>query len=191
MDLVVSWEWTSDDVILHFLPLHHVHGIINKLCCAVWIGATLEFVKFDADRVWKRLADGERTPLTLFMAVPTIYAKLIEASRDLAPDDLQRAVTASKSVRLMVSGSMALPTTVMNKWEDLTGHVLLERYGMTEFAMALSNPYEPVEKRLPGYVGSPLPSVEVKIAHEDTGENIALGTGSGELCVKGPIVFKV
>jgi len=85
--------------------------------------------------------------------------------------------------------------TLAFRWKDLTGHTILERYGMSEFAMALSNPLEPVENRLPGFVGVPLPSVEVKIVDEDTGEDIpnqTVVTGSprsGELCVRGPTVF--
>ena len=143
------------------------------------------------------------------MGVPTIYAKLLESSRNSNNDsafsaDLGHAVQSSKtSIRLMVSGSMALPTKIMKEWETLTGHVLLERYGMTEFAMALSNPYSPLEGRLPGYVGQPLPSVQVRIVKEDTKDDAdkegdgekATGAGAdesecvGELRVKGPTVF--
>ena len=65
VDLVLAWEWKSNDCILHFLPLHHVHGIINKLCCAVWAGASIDFMKFVARRVWKRLGDTESIPVTL------------------------------------------------------------------------------------------------------------------------------
>ena len=69
--LVTSWEWSADDHILHFLPLHHVHGFVNKLCCGVWAGATVEFLPFDGGEVWRRFAAGQGG--TVFMAVPTIY----------------------------------------------------------------------------------------------------------------------
>ena len=75
--LITAWEWTSSDRILHVLPLHHIHGIINVLTCALWAGAECHMLsKFDAEIVWQRICDGD---LTLFMAVPTIYVKLIAA----------------------------------------------------------------------------------------------------------------
>ena len=78
-DLVASWQWSATDRILHFLPLHHVHGLINKLCCPLWAGATIEFTPFDPERVWRRImeqasSDFDRADaVTCFMAVPTIY----------------------------------------------------------------------------------------------------------------------
>mmetsp|Transcript_1054 Transcript_1054/g.1583 ORF Transcript_1054/g.1583 Transcript_1054/m.1583 type:complete len:238 (+) Transcript_1054:59-772(+) len=91
----------------------------------------------------------------------------------------------------MVSGSAALPTTVMKKWEEITGHVLLERWGMSECCMGLSNPLEPVSKRLPGYVGKPMPSARVRLVNEETGKEINIKTGEpGELRITGDIVFK-
>src|SRR5205809_2500953 len=88
MSLVTAWEWTADDAILLVLPLHHVHGIVNVLTCALWAGARCEMLaRFDANRVWSRLGGGD---LTLFMAVPTIYHKLI-AAWDTAPAEPQRA----------------------------------------------------------------------------------------------------
>ena len=69
-DLVSAWRWTADDHILHFLPLHHVHGVVNKLCCALWTGALVEFIKWDPVAVWRRIA--QQHGLTLFMAVPTV-----------------------------------------------------------------------------------------------------------------------
>mmetsp|Transcript_18235 Transcript_18235/g.26111 ORF Transcript_18235/g.26111 Transcript_18235/m.26111 type:complete len:775 (-) Transcript_18235:1889-4213(-) len=226
-DLVLSWKWNKEDSILHFLPLHHVHGVINKLCCAIWVGASVEFMKFHPIELWKRLAAAQqkqndnngngsnknnsyRRPITLFMAVPTVYAKLLETIPSLPSSTISDALSSTlhpSNMRLMVSGSAALPTSILSKWEDVTKHRILERYGMTEFAMALSNPYHPIEERHPGYVGLPLPSVDVKIVDEDTGDTIipdtltktissspATTTGttetlSGELCVKGPTVF--
>lgn len=73
--LVSAWEWQASDHILHFLPLHHVHGVVNKLCCGLWAGATVDFVPFEPKDIWRRFAN--RQAGTVFMAVPTIYAKVL------------------------------------------------------------------------------------------------------------------
>src|SRR6266496_1279237 len=181
--LITAWEWTADDAILLVLPLHHVHGIVNVVTCALWAGARCEMLpKFDAGRVWSRLADGD---LTLFMAVPTIYAKLI-AAWDAAPVERRRAWSAGCArLRLMVSGSAALPVQTLERWKAISGHTLLERYGMTEFGMALSNPVR--GERRPGFVGRSLPGVEARLVAEQGGAG-APGT-PGELEVRGPGVF--
>src|SRR5439155_1098766 len=138
--LVTAWEWRPDDWILLVLPLHHVHGIINVVTCALWAGARCEMLaKFDAEPVWSRIAARE---LTLFMAVPTIYGKLIGAWES-APPERRRAWSAgcaSPPMRLMVSGSAALPVQRLERWREISGHVLLERYGMSEVGLALCNP---------------------------------------------------
>ena len=91
--LVEAWEWSADDRIVLCLPLHHVHGIINVVSCALWSGATCEMLpRFDANTVWERIASGE---LTLFMAVPTVYVKLI-AAWDAAPPE-RRATSATRA----------------------------------------------------------------------------------------------
>lgn len=181
--LVRAWEWTDDDHILHVLPLHHIHGIINVLCCALWSGACCEFLpKFDAHRVLHRFADGD---LTLFMAVPTIYSRLIAAWESLDADQQAAVQAGCREMRLMVSGSAALPVTVLENWEELTGHVLLERYGMTEIGMALSNSYR--GERVAGHVGHPLPDVDVRLAGEN-GHPAEPGQ-PGEIEVRGPGVF--
>lgn len=181
--LVAAWEWTQDEYILHVLPLHHVHGIINGLTCALWAGATCEMLpKFEAVQVWERFAQGG---LTLFMAVPTIYAKLI-AAWEIAPREKQGAWSqAAAQLRLMVSGSAALPVRVLEEWRAITGHTLLERYGMTEIGMALSNPLR--GERRAGYVGAPLPNVEVRRVDEKG--NLVAEETPGEIQVRGPNVF--
>ena len=227
--LVQAWEYTSNDRILHFLPLHHVHGILNKLLCVLSVGGTVDFnTSPKALKLWKTLAkeshtrsvDDQHKPLTLFMAVPTIYSKLLEevekvAARHnlslpalsetlrLATDsaivammnernevvskdsltivELRDALLTVSSLRLMVSGSAALPDTVMNSWKTLTGHTLLERYGMTEIAMALSNPYK--GKRRVGCVGTPLPLVQCRLV-DDQGETIEAADVPGEIRIK-------
>jgi len=192
-DLVTSWEWKKNDIALHVLPLHHVHGVINVLTCAAYAGASLDFRRFDAIKLWKQWAEDDSPPLTVFMAVPTIYAKLLEASASLPPALVKTAVERTLCpMRLMVSGSAALPVSLLERWKNLTGHTLLERYGMTEFGMALSNPYQPESQRHAGHVGKPLPSVDVKIKREDNdGHPIDDKEGrSGALFVKGDTVFR-
>ena len=195
--LVEAWGWSSDDYILNHLPLHHVHGIINAMSCALWVGATCELLpRFDAERVWSRIVDRE---LTLYMAVPTVYKALIAAWESGSREWRDAASAACSGLRLMVSGSDALPVDTFERWEEISGHRLLERYGMTEIGMALSNPLH--GDRIPGHVGAPLPGVQVRLADlnlaafEETGErrygDNDVGLDSpGELQVKGPSVFR-
>ena len=183
--LIEAWEWTSNDRILPFLPLHHVHGIINVLCCSLWAGATCDVLpNFDAERVWGRISLGR---LTLLMAVPTIDVKLIAAWNESNSDEQRRYSQAASKLRLMVSGSAALPVSVLEHWKSITGQTLLERYGMTESGMALSNPLH--GERKPGAVGTPLPGVDVMLADEVGGRIESEGV-EGEICVRGDTVFK-
>ncbi|NXA45609.1 ACSF3 synthetase, partial [Nothocercus julius] len=208
--LIDKWEWKKEDVILHVLPLHHVHGVINKLLCPLWVGATcIMLPEFSAQMVWKKFLSSQAPRISVFMAVPTIYAKLIEYyDKHFSQPQVQDFVRAfcQDNIRLMVSGSAALPVPVLEKWKDITGHTLLERYGMTEIGMALSNPLHGV--RVPGSVGTPLPGVEVRIATEtlksgvhsysihaqgdENGTQVTPGLEGqeGELFVKGPSVFR-
>ncbi|MFK7979508.1 MAG: acyl-CoA synthetase [Saprospiraceae bacterium] len=183
--LVNAWEWEQTDHILNILPLHHVHGIINVLSCALWSGACCEFLpKFDAPKVWQKLSGGQ---LTLFMAVPTIYFKLIAFWDAASIEEKERLSQGVKALRLMVSGSAALPVPVLEKWREISTHTLLERYGMTEIGMALSNAYR--TERRPGHVGLPLPGVQIRLVDAD-GKDVK-GTGEpGEIQIKGPNVFK-
>lgn len=181
--LIEAWEWSPDDRIVLCLPLHHVHGIINVVSCALWAGAACEMLpRFDAQVVWERIAGGS---VTLFMAVPTIYVKLIAAWEASPPDRRTILSQGAAQLRLMVSGSAALPVTTLERWREITSHTLLERYGMTEMGMALSNSYR--GDRVPGSVGRSLPGVEVRLVNE-RGEEVAPGT-SGEIEVRGANVF--
>ncbi|KAL4235157.1 Acyl-CoA synthetase member 3 [Mactra antiquata] len=206
--MITSWGWTKHDVILHVLPLHHVHGIVNVLLTPLYCGATCVMEpKFDAKSVWKALTNKDSS-INLFMAVPTIYAKLIEeyelqkqSQQPYLPEDLLDVL--NNKIRLMVSGSAALPESIMRKWKDITGHTLLERYGMTEIGMALTNPLH--GERLPGHVGMPLPCVTVAIENNDKSnnnekfivtadsDNVEVTNGleneSGELLIKGDNLF--
>jgi malonyl-CoA/methylmalonyl-CoA synthetase len=174
--LLEEWGWKPCDFALHVLPLHHTHGIINVLCCGLAAGASIElFQKFDARLIWERFCTGRDGKLpTVFMAVPTIYSKLIEAHAHASRSDQKWYSEAARRLRLMVSGSAALPVPVLEKWREITGHTLLERYGMTEIGMALSNPLQ--GERRPGTVGKPLPGSEVRLQE-------------GEIQVRGPSVF--
>jgi malonyl-CoA/methylmalonyl-CoA synthetase len=182
--LVEAWGWRPSDRLLLVLPMHHVHGIINGLCSALAVNAVCEMPPaFDAEAVWSRLASGE---ITVFTAVPTIYHRLI-ASWEAAPEpERQRRAAGARGLRLMMSGSAALPVQTLERWRAITGHTLLERYGMTEIGMALSNPLHGV--RRPGYVGLPLPGVDVRLV-DDSGAPVAPGR-EGELEIRGPAVFK-
>jgi malonyl-CoA/methylmalonyl-CoA synthetase len=177
------WEWTEADHILCVLPLHHTHGIINVVNCSLWSGATCEFLSsFSAEGVYAAFMEGK---INVFMAVPTIYYKLI-AHFDTLPASEQQAISRRlKDFRLMVSGSAALPVSVMERWHEISGHWLLERYGMTEIGMAISNSYR--GERYPGHVGLPLPGVALRIRTEEDGE-VAEGE-AGEIQIKGPGVF--
>jgi malonyl-CoA/methylmalonyl-CoA synthetase len=180
--LAAAWEWSADDRILQLLPLHHVHGIVNVVLSALSAGACCEMAgSFDAESVWERLASGE---ITLLMAVPTIYRRLIETWR-AAPRESRGAWSrGARGLRLAVSGSAALPASLFEAWEEIAGTPPLERYGMTETGMLLSNPLH--GERVPGTVGSPLPNVEVRF--RDGGEPCD-GGREGELEVRGPGVF--
>lgn len=178
-----AWEWTSEDSILNVLPLHHLHGILNVVLCSLWSGARCVMMDgFNPRELWKRF---ERKDLTLFMAVPTVYSKLIDIWDDFSAGERRRMRDCLVGFRLMVSGSAALPVSVLEKWKEISGQVLLERYGMTEIGMALSNPYR--GERLPGRVGFAMPRVEVGIFDENGG---LLGVGEqGEIRVRGKAVF--
>lgn len=182
--LVQAWKWSSEDYILEILPLHHVHGIINVLCCALWSGATVEFLnQFSAKEVFHLFLKGK---LNVFMAVPTIYFKLISEWENLPKEEQEKLTQAMEKFRLMISGSAALPVSVMEKWKEISGHYLLERYGMTEIGMAVSNPYE--GERRAGHIGQPLPGVELCLLDDD-GKLVNKGE-PGEIHIKGPSVFK-
>ena len=181
--LTTSWKWEKDDHVLNVLPLHHVHGIVNMLCCALYSGACCEFLpKFDPGEVYDAFLKGS---VNVFMAVPTIYFKLIAYYRDLKEEQQTAIWEALKGFRLMVSGSAALPVSVLEEWREISGHTLLERYGMTEMGMAISNPYE--GERRPGFIGQPLSGVQIRLTDE-SGSPIEDGS-PGEIQVKGKNVF--
>lgn len=182
--LVAAWGWRGDDRALHVLPLHHVHGIVNLLTCALWAGAACEILpRFDAGETWRRILRGR---VSVFMAVPTVYYRLVQAWEEAPAGERETLSRAARRLRLMVSGSAALPVQTLERWRRITGQTLLERYGMTEIGMALSNPL--AGERVAGSVGRPLPGVEVRLVDGD-GRPVPPGE-PGEIEVRGPTVFR-
>jgi len=171
-----AWGWQDDDVLLHVLPIFHVHGLVVALHGALNAGATAVLIeKFDANDILARLASGN---YTVFMAVPTIHRRLYAACT--APTDLSH-------MRLMTSGSDRLPDDLFTGYQTTFNYTLLERYGMTETGMNLSNPLHG-ERRV-GSVGLPLPGVEARIVNPE--DNSLLPDGEiGEVQIRGTHVCK-
>lgn len=181
--LVKVWEWQKTDKILHVLPLHHIHGIVNALHCALYVKAQVVFLtKFDAQKVWQMW---QNEPFSVFMAVPTIYKRLIDEWHKASEAEKITMQNACKSMRLMISGSAALPVSILEEWKNISGHFLLERYGMSEIGMAISNPLH--GKRKAGSVGVPLPNIQVRLVDENN-QPVPQGE-AGEIQVKGDNVF--
>ena len=172
--LVTEWGFTANDVLLHALPLYHIHGLFVALHCALLSGARiLLHPKFDAGAALAALARA-----TVMMGVPTFYTRL------LAEPTLDR--DAVRNVRLFVSGSAPLLTETFERFEARTGQRILERYGMTETGMIASNPLH--GERRAGTVGRPLSGVSVRVSDEQ-GTPVARGE-IGTVEVKGPNVFR-
>src|ERR1019366_6781352 len=153
--LAAAWHFTTRDVLLHALPLFHVHGLFAAINTVLASGSSLLLLGgFDAAQVLRHLPS-----VTAFMGVPTFYTRLLQLP------GLDRGSTAN--IRLFVSGSAPLLAATHWEFEQRTGHVILERYGMTETLMNTSNAYD--GPRLPGSVGLPLPGIEVRIVDVDSG----------------------
>ncbi len=169
-----AWHWQPDDVLLHALPLFHIHGLFVAAHGALYSGSKMIFLpKFDSDAVIRHLPRS-----TVFMGVPTYYVRL------LSDPAFVRETCAS--MRLFVSGSAPLLTETFNQFSRQTGHTILERYGMSETAMLTSNPCH--GERRAGTVGPALAGVSVRVVN---GAGEACATGEiGDIQVKGPNVFK-
>ncbi|KAG5674326.1 hypothetical protein PVAND_004302 [Polypedilum vanderplanki] len=184
-----AWNIQSTDTILHALPLHHTHGIINALLLPLSAGGKVIMLpKFESDNVWSHLLNinmPQKDRVTVFMGIPTIFNYLIQEYDKLFSKSSQMTeyikTHCQNKIRLMICGSAPLPNTVFQRWKDITGHKLLERYGMTEIGMCLSNPLteNKVRQRLPGFVGQPLPGVKVRVANAENPKDILL-EASGE-----------
>ncbi|KUJ84140.1 malonyl-CoA synthase [Ruegeria marisrubri] len=173
--LAREWRFTENDVLLHALPIFHTHGLFVATNVVLATGGSMIFLpKFDLDDIL-RLMPGATT----MMGVPTFYTRLLDDerfTRDLA-----------SHMRLFISGSAPLLAETHARFEERTGHRILERYGMTETNMNTSNPYD--GERRAGTVGFPLPGVELKITDPETGEELPQGE-IGLIEVRGPNVFK-
>eukprot|EP00897_Mesotaenium_endlicherianum_P007313 jgi/Mesen1/660/ME000109S10874 len=196
----------------------HVHGLSNALAAPLYAGSSVEFLpRFSASAVWARwresyAPDQQAAPdtITVFTGVPTMYVRLLQAYESMPRGEQRASAEAARQLRLMMCGSAACPEPLMRAWARVTGHTLLERYGMTEFGMGLSNPLHG-ERRV-GFVGAPLPGVEAKIAvaavdsaSEPKKAELALpqeplprqqeeeeeeGELVGELCIRSPSMFR-
>lgn len=172
-----AWVWRDDDVLLHVLPIFHVHGLFVALHGALHAGATTKIMRdFNAQKTLELLSSGQ---CTVFMAVPTIHKRLLDA-----PNAKQFDLS---NVRLITSGSDRLPDETFTGFQQTFGYTLLERYGMTETGMNCSNPLQG-ERRI-GSVGLPLPGVEVRVVHSETGKILSDGE-IGDVQLRGPNIFK-
>jgi len=172
--LIQAWAFSQADVLLHALPIFHIHGLFVATNVSLLSAATILLLpKFDPDSIFQALPEA-----TVMMGVPTFYTRLLKDDR------LNRDTT--KHMRLFVSGSAPLLAETHRQWEARTGHALLERYGMTETNMNTSNPYQGA--RIPGSVGMPLPGVELRIA-DGVGKPLPQGE-IGMIEIRGPNVFQ-
>ncbi|MFI6348859.1 acyl-CoA synthetase [Streptomyces sp. NPDC050560] len=179
--LAEVWGWTGNDVLVHGLPLFHVHGLILGVLGPLRHGGSVRHLgRFSTEGVARELADGA----TMLFGVPTMYHRIAEA----LPSDPQLAA-ALRGARLLVSGSAALPVHDHERIAAATGRSVVERYGMTETLMNTS--VVPGGAPCPGSVGPPLPGVELRVV-DDAGEEIPAGSGAdavGEIQVRGPNLF--
>jgi malonyl-CoA/methylmalonyl-CoA synthetase len=171
--LKTYWGWKPGDVLMHALPIFHIHGLFVAVHGALINGSKMIWLaKFEPKRVLARLPEA-----TVFMGVPTLYVRLLsEPGLD---------AKATRNIRLFVSGSAPLLLDSFKAWKQRTGHVILERYGMSETVMLTSNPYE--GERRGGTVGFPLPGVSLRVVDEQ-GRPVTAGDIGG-IEVKGPNVF--
>jgi malonyl-CoA/methylmalonyl-CoA synthetase len=177
-----AWAFTENDALLHALPLHHLHGLGISLVTALSAGSRIRMLpRFDAARV---VAEITRRSVTTLMAVPTMYQRIFEHLD--RSTDVTSFTAGARALRLATSGSAALPVTLAGRWANLTGAIPLERFGMTEIGVGMSNPLDPTRRR-PGWVGPPLPTVETRITDDAGG---LVERGPGELWIRGPSVFK-
>ncbi|GBO55460.1 long-chain-fatty-acid--CoA ligase [Pseudanabaena sp. lw0831] len=174
-----AWEWSDRDILLHVLPLFHVHGLNVAALGSLYAGSTmLMFEKFEPRQVWETLASKN---CTLFMGVPTIYQRLINEWAKLETQSELR------KMRLFVCGSAPLSDQQFYQFENITGFRILERYGMTETGMNASNHITP-EHRKAKSVGFPLEGVEIRIVDRD-GNDVAIAE-VGEVWIRGANVFQ-
>jgi malonyl-CoA/methylmalonyl-CoA synthetase len=173
--LMHAWEFTANDVLLHALPIFHVHGLFVAINTVLAAGGSMLFLsKFDADEIIRWLPRA-----TMMMGVPTFYTRLLQHP------GLTRELVSN--VRLFISGSAPLLAETHREFQSRTGQAILERYGMSETLMNTSNPYR--GERIPGSVGPALPGVEVRITDPENGAVFEQPDSIGMIEVRGPNVF--
>ncbi|MCC7546035.1 MAG: malonyl-CoA synthase [Aquabacterium sp.] len=179
--LLRHWDWRTDDVLIHALPIFHIHGLFVAVHCALLSGTPMRWLaKFDASSVIRHIKDTHQPPATVFMGVPTMYGRLLQ--------DAGLTGAACERMRLFVSGSAPLLPAAFDEFQAKTGHTILDRYGMSETGMLCSNPCRSREgQRVSGSVGPALPGVQVRIV-DDAGAVCSANT-VGHVEVKGPNVF--
>ena len=174
-----AWQWSDQDVLLHALPLFHIHGLVVALHGGLLAGATVILLeRFDPRTVWETL---DQEACTLFMGVPTMYQRLSQAWESLP------AKPRLASLRVFVSGSAPLSEPLFHRFREQTGHTILERYGMTEAGMIASNPLVP-EGRKAKSVGYPLDGVQLRVV--DSKGDDAIPGEVGEVWIRGNNIFK-
>ena len=172
--LLDAWRSNEADVLLHALPIFHVHGLFVAINLVLASGSSMLFLpKFDGDEVVRLLPQ-----VTVLMGVPTFYTRLLQHPG--------LGVECARNMRLFISGSAPLLAETHREFRQRTGHSILERYGMSETLMNTSNPYD--GERVPGSVGPPLPEVEVRITDAETGGALTAGEPIGMIEVRGPNV---
>ncbi|MEU0546564.1 acyl-CoA synthetase [Micromonospora sp. NPDC005979] len=171
--LADAWAWTPDDLLVHGLPLFHVHGLVLGVLGALRVGCRLHHTGRATPEAYAE-AGG-----TLYFAVPTVWSRICAQPA---------AAARLSSARLLVSGSAALPAPLFQRMRQLTGHRPVERYGMTETLITLSNRADDPHRR-PGMVGTPVPGAETRVLDDDGRPVPADGTAIGELWVRGPMLF--
>lgn len=177
VNLNTCWQMDATDRLLLTLPLFHVHGLGNGL--HTWLACGYRVRLLERFRKETILAEFLSFRPTVFFGVPTMYERLLDA-----PPDTAREI--GQFMRLFVSGSAPLPAQTLERFHDLYGHVILERYGMSETLMNTSNPY--AGERRAGTVGKPLPGVSIRLVDPETGDSVSEGE-AGELILRGPNVF--
>lgn len=161
------WEYSPEDRILHVLPTHHIHGLSNCLLTPLTSGTAVEFISqpFDAHKVLHRISQPFSVDfplITMFHGVPTMYSSFISAYDSYDPSTKEKVRKGLRNLRVAICGSAALPVPVAKKWEEITGTIPLERYGMTETGMVFSNSLDPTLRKL-GSVGYPMPGVHAHL----------------------------
>ena len=181
-----SWGWNQDDHIANVIPLHHVRGIMNVMNTSLWAGARCTLIpNYDERKVWDVLLDDyDGLDLTVFMGVPKLYEDLLKHyDEELCQDRAKEIRNKLKKFRIMISGSSALSEETFNRWHEISGNKVLERYGSNEVGMALTNSYQDQSKRIPGYVGHPFPGVRARLLDHETGTLHKRPEHEGELLI--------